>query len=114
MLKIMRSQDPPKWFMQFAKDEGFHPRDQDLGLDHPRHFQQIALFAPYEVGGKLSKLLAACANRGLVVNIRGACFYSDDTFRIAVYRPEDADSYQDFQSAEFAEIKQRRKNERSQ
>lgn len=112
MLRINRNQGSPKWFYKFAKEEGFDPRDTDLGLDHPRHFKQIALFASYPIPGVgLSRLLVVCAKGGLGVHVRAGCFYSDDTFGISIYRPEDYEAFRACYKAESIEIQKRRKSE---
>lgn len=87
----------PEWFKQLAESDGLNRSPSDFGLDHPRKFKNVALFASYGTYGEnLLELLAACKSRELEVDIGGRSYYSPDTFRIAIFRAEDAEQFAEY------------------
>jgi len=87
----------PDWFDKLAESDGLDCSPSDFGLDHPRKFKNVALFASYGTYGEnLLELLTACKNRGLEVDIGGRSYYSSDTYRIAIFRPEDAEQFAEY------------------
>jgi len=70
------------------------------GLDHERRYKDVAIYQPYDaVGAELLVLLNACEQAGLVVDISGISrYWPGSTFRIAIYRPEDAAQFREYRS----------------
>jgi len=89
----------PSWFDSFIwKVEGLAGKKHKAGLDHERHFKNVALFQPYHANGKeLLILLDACERAGLVIDFSGVSrYWPGTTFRIAIYRPEDAQQFREY------------------
>jgi hypothetical protein len=88
----------PAWFEEFI--EPLPIIRHKAGLDHERHYKNIAIFQPYHAHGKdLLALLTACEAAGWIVNISGTSNYWPGTsFRIAIYRPEDQAQFQEYVS----------------
>ena len=88
----------PVWFDKFI--ETLSISKYNAGLDHERHYKNIAVFQPYRAEGKaLYALLAACEAAGLIVDISGiSSYWPGTTFRIAIYRPEDEAQFHEYVS----------------
>jgi hypothetical protein len=89
---------PPKWFEEFLAKEKLDSLNHNTGVDHPRHYKNIALLHPYfAIGKDLLKLLNACESQGLTVDIGGTSnYYPSATFRIAVYHPKDEEQFREY------------------
>jgi hypothetical protein len=86
----------PVWFDEFIG--GLSIDRYKAGLDHQRHYGNVAVFQPYKAEGRhLLSFLSACEAAGLSVDISGISnYWPGTTFRIAVYRPEDEAEFQEY------------------
>ena len=90
----------PRWFTEV--EEAIRERgvsfQHDAGLDHHRHYKNVAIFQPYHAEGKdLAILLAVCHEMGLKVHLCGSSYYLPGrTFSIAVWRPQDDKQFHEY------------------
>jgi hypothetical protein len=86
----------PVWFEEFI--ERLSVNTYKAGLDHQRHYKNVAIFQPYKAQGKdLLALLTACEAAGLIVDISGISnYWPGTTFRIAIYRPDDEAQFHEY------------------
>jgi len=87
----------PTWFetLQQNQPELF---THDAGVDHVRHYKQVAILQPYHADGTLLlQLLNFLSKQNLAVSLSGTTnYYPSRTFTIFVYRPEDAEQLAEF------------------
>lgn len=88
----------PEWFEEFCETHLPDLRQYKAGLDHHRHYKNIAIAQPYAADGEsLLELLTACHANGLKVRLVGASnYYPGRTFTIAIYRPQDEKQLEEY------------------
>jgi hypothetical protein len=90
----------PKWFESILKDNQGTFDAYNAGIDHLRHFKNVAIMQPYHAhGSELSKFLLLCESHKLIVKIFGVSnYWPGFTFTIIVYRAEDEKEFQEYWS----------------
>jgi hypothetical protein len=88
----------PQWFEDIYEEILEQTNFSDAGIDHQRHYKNIAFNQTYCAHGEgLDVLLDVCHKYGLKVHLNGASqHYPSRTFSIAIYRQQDEAQFHDY------------------
>jgi hypothetical protein len=89
----------PQWFEEIHEEIKARINYRNGGLDHERHYKNIAFAQPYHAhGDALAIVLEICHKHGLKTYLNGASqHWPSRTFSIAIYRPEDEAQFQEYE-----------------